>query len=204
MSFRINRVYTRSGDQGETGLVGGERVSKSSLRVAAYGELDELNSFLGLTKERLSPETAHLREVIEFLQQELFDLGSELATPPKDEYPQMLKVQASHVERLEKLCDHFSEGLDELKSFILPGGSDAAALFHIARTVCRRAERTVVQLREAGQADPSLMVSNVSLQYLNRLSDLLFILARHVLRVEGLAAPLWEKGGKPIPTCLQK
>lgn len=188
MSFKINRVYTRSGDKGETGLVGGERVSKDSTRVRAYGEVDELNSYLGLLKSELSGNTKELVEVIEFLQQELFDLGSELATAT--EYPGMLKITPEHVLRLEKLCDHYGEGLPELTSFILPGGSKVGALLHICRTVCRRAEREIV-----GEE----YFSDSVLAYINRLSDLFFILARWALKVECVTTPLWEKGGKPLP-----
>lgn len=192
MSFRINRVYTRSGDKGETGLVGGERVSKGSARVRAYGEIDELNSFLGLLKCELTAETGELAEVLEFIQQELFDLGSELATAT--EYPGMIKITPEHVLRLEKLCDRYGDGLPELTSFILPGGSKTAALLHICRTVCRRAEREIVSSTEK--------LSEPVLSYINRLSDLFFILSRWALKAEGGSAPLWEKGGKPLPKVL--
>jgi len=196
MSFKINRVYTRSGDTGETGLVGGSRVAKDSLRVSAYGEIDELNSYLGLTKEKLTEQTAELGEVLEFLQQELFDLGSELATPPAAEYPQMIRVTPLQIERLEKLCDHYADGLPELESFILPGGSELAALFHICRTVCRRAERTIVSLAGTEKVAEELI------KYVNRLSDLFFILSRFALKVEGKETSLWQKGGKPLPRIL--
>ncbi len=184
MGFKINRVYTRSGDSGETGLVGGRRVSKASSRVEVYGDIDELNSFLGLAKEQLSSKLGEVRQLVEELQQQLFDLGSELATDPADAYPEMWHVSSAHVERLEKLCDKYSEGLPELESFILPGGSVPAANFHIARTVARRAERNMIRLKD---------VSPESIQYINRLSDLFFVLARWALKVEGKAAPLWVK-----------
>lgn len=187
MTFRINRVYTRSGDSGDTGLVGGRRVSKTSLRVSAYGDIDETNSLIGLVKESLSKKTAELRPVIEYLQQELFDLGSELATAPEDVYEGMWQAGKPHVEYLEKLCDHFGEGLPELESFILPGGSETAALLHVARTVCRRAERTIVLLSKGEK------ISAEVVQYVNRLSDLLFVLARWSLRAEGKNAPLWSR-----------
>jgi cob(I)alamin adenosyltransferase len=195
MSFKINRVYTRSGDQGETGLVGGARVSKTDLRVRCYGEVDELNSWLGMAKSALGDTTMTFRPLLEYLQQELFDLGSELATPPKDGYEGMWKASFDHVETLEKLCDQHAEGLDELNSFILPGGSELASRLHVARTVCRRAERSAIELYESYRGErPEHEVSLNVVRYLNRLSDLLFILSRDALRKEGKKAPLWEKG----------
>lgn len=194
MTFKINRVYTRSGDSGETGLVGGARVSKADLRVRSYGDIDELNSQLGLLKERLSKKTQSLKSVLEELQQELFDLGSEIATAPADSYPQMILVSAEKVTRLEALCDKFGDGLPELESFLLPGGSEVAALCHVARCVCRRAERQMVELVEASRNDPQCAVRPEALQYMNRLSDLLFVLARWSLKEEGKDAPLWRKG----------
>ncbi|MFN8389260.1 MAG: cob(I)yrinic acid a,c-diamide adenosyltransferase [Bdellovibrionota bacterium] len=186
MSIRINRVYTRSGDDGTTGLVGGTRVKKTDLRVAAYGDVDELNSALGVAKEELDSATTELRPFLEYIQQELFDLGSELATAAGSEYEGMWKAEARHVETLERLCDRFSEGLPELDSFILPGGSRLAAALHVARTVARRAERSVLALQEI---EPTL--NRQVICYLNRLSDLLFILARSSLAKQGLKAPLW-------------
>lgn len=203
MEFRINRVYTRSGDSGETGLVGGRRVRKTDPRVVAYGDLDELNAVLGLVKAQLSAETAELHPLLEQLQQQLFDLGSELATDPADSYPGMWQVAARHVTALEQLCDRFGEGLPELSSFLLPGGSLTAATLHLARTVARRAERSVLSLAESGgpgegdttsqnnRTGQELPVSPEAVQYLNRLSDLLFVLARWSIRAEGRDAPLW-------------
>jgi len=201
MSFKINRVYTRSGDSGQTGLVGGKRVSKTDKRVSSYGDIDELNSVVGLAKEKLTAKTSELKELLEFIQQELFDLGSELATPPSAEYPQMLKVTQAQVTLLEKACDHYGEGLPELTSFILPGGSELAALFHIARTVCRRAERAIIEL--SLDTDPESKVSNEVICYVNRLSDLFFMLSRWSLKAEGKDAPLWVKGGQEIPKSLK-
>lgn len=185
MSFRINRVYTRSGDDGLTGLVDGSRVEKSDLRVWSYGEIDELNSVLGCLKEELKDKK--LKEVIEFLQQGLFDLGSELATAI--EYPQMWKCSEEHVLQLEKLCDHFGDGLPELTSFILPGGSKTAGWFHLARCVARRAERVIVDL----DLQLNKAFNKNIIKYINRLSDLLFILARYTLEIEGKDAPLWKQ-----------
>lgn len=200
MSFKINRVYTRSGDTGDTGLVGGKRVSKTDKRVVSYGEIDELNSVIGLVKEKLNDQTSELKELLEFIQQELFDLGSELATPPSAEYPQMLKIAPEQVTRLERACDLYGDGLPELTSFILPGGSETASLLHLARTACRRAERTIVELSKEQELESK--VRPEVLAYVNRLSDLFFILARWSLVVEGKDAPLWVKGGQKIPAKL--
>ena len=189
MSIRINRVYTRSGDKGETSLVGGSRVSKSHPRVCAYGDVDELNAVLGCVKERVNQRTEKLRSLLEQLQQELFDVGSELAT--EQAYEGMWNASESDVTRLEKLCDSFGEGLPELKSFILPGGSELVSFLHLARTVSRRAERSLVALNENGEElNPYLI------HYLNRLSDLLFVLCRWSLAQEGVEAPLWVQASE--------
>ncbi|HMO17414.1 MAG TPA: cob(I)yrinic acid a,c-diamide adenosyltransferase [Oligoflexia bacterium] len=215
--FRINRVYTRSGDDGETSLVDGSRVLKSSLRPSAFGTLDELNSCLGICKEELSDleiksddssfgmmsvrEFSIIKGVIEYLQQELFDLGSELATPSEYNYEGMWRVSESHVRKLEFLCDYFNEGLPELNSFILPGGSKISSYLHLARTIARRAERIIVELNSSKTFDSSFEcklgssvkseVSPYCMQYINRLSDLLFVLGRYVLTKQNLDAPLW-------------
>lgn len=185
MSFKINRVYTRSGDTGLTGLVDGGRVLKSDLRVHSYGEIDELNSVLGCLKEEITD--AKLKEVIEFIQQGLFDLGSELATAV--DYPNMWKCSEKNVLQLEKLCDHFGDGLPELTSFILPGGSKLAGWFHLARCVARRAERVIVELNLSLNST----LNKDIVKYVNRLSDLLFILARYSLKIESKEAPLWKQ-----------
>ncbi len=185
MSIRINRVYTRSGDAGETGLVGGSRVHKSDLRVCVYGEIDELNSSLGCVRDSLSKKTEELASLLETIQQELFDIGSEVATPSDDNYEGMYKTTEKEVTSLEKLCDRFSEGLPDLQSFILPGGSPTASSLHLARCVCRRAEREAWKLKEKEELNPEI------LKYLNRLSDLLFILSRYVLKKEGKKEILW-------------
>ena len=198
MTIRINRVYTRSGDSGQTGLVGGDRVSKTDLRIAAFGSVDELNSWLGLVHiEAGGAKLKTLQPVIEYLQQELFDLSGELATPAGQSYEGMWRAGAGHVTHLENLCDRFGDGLPELNSFIVPGGSRVASSLHIARTVCRRAERVLVDLREKQIAAGSEF-NEIQLQYLNRLSDLLFVLARWSLAAEGIDQPLWiqEKNRK--------
>lgn len=195
-TFRINRVYTRSGDTGETGLVGGDRVSKASFQVQSYGEVDELNSLLGVVRAQLQSQShmdkfIEVDSVLEYLQQELFDLGSELATNPTNEYPGMWKAQLCHVEVLESCCDRYGESLPELKSFILPGGSHLSASLHLARTVARRAERSLVSYA-TDLAKNGRTLNPFLIQYLNRLSDFLYVLARYVLSVEGKTTPLWQ------------
>ncbi len=190
-TFKINRVYTRSGDDGSTGLVGGARVSKTSPQVECYGDIDELNSVLGLAKAGLPPSLAELHPVIEYLQQELFDLGAELATKVGDEYPGMWRAEEPHITVLERLCDKYGEHLPELTSFILPGGTLSAAHLHVARTVARRAERTIIRYRDELRKE-SLDLNAQILKYVNRLSDLLFVLARWSLQAEGAAVPVWQ------------
>lgn len=166
------KVYTRRGDQGQTDLFGGGRVSKNALRVEAYGEVDELNSCLGVA----AAETQHadLRELLQKIQHTLFDVGACLATPDaaRREKNQMSPATEAEVEELEASIDRFEEELSPLKNFVLPGGSKAAAAFHVGRTVCRRAERRCVGLAQEEELD------ELNLRYLNRLSDLLFVMAR--------------------------
>jgi cob(I)alamin adenosyltransferase len=187
MSIRINRVYTRSGDDGTTGLVGGERIPKDSLRVAAYGDIDELNSVLGLAKEYVSGHTIECREVFTYIQQELFDLGAELATPKGADFKGMSRISEQQVLALEELCDHFGADLPELRSFILPGGSVFAAFLHQARVVARRAERSIIRLHREDE------LNSMVIKYVNRLSDLMFVLARWALKMEGHEVPQWDK-----------
>jgi len=194
MAIRITRVYTRTGDAGETALVGGRRVPKDSPRIEAYGTVDELNAILGLARvfnaERLSEGDGPrwLDEVLRRLQNELFDLGSELATPEDAVYEGMHRVGEDEVKRLEELIDRCQEELQPLKSFVLPGGGRVGAFLHQARTVCRRAERELLRLSRAEPLAPS------PLRYLNRLSDLLFVLSRWVARRLGEPEYLWERG----------
>ena len=177
------KIYTRRGDDGSTGLFGGPRVRKDDLRVAAYGDVDELNSALGVAREEL-PD-GDLRAFIDGLQSELFTLGAELATPDADKAPKEVpRITAAHVTRLEQEIDRLTAGLPEMKNFILPGGSRAGAALHLCRTVCRRAERKAVSLADSAPVSPQ------ALAYLNRLSDLLFVMAR--------AANL-RAGGREIP-----
>ena len=167
--MRISKVYTRTGDTGETSLVGGARVSKASIRVEAFGEVDEVNSIIGLARACLhDPEVDNVLGVI---QNHLFTLGADLASPSEIDVP---RIQASFVESLEQFSDGFLAELEPLKEFVLPGGSKAGATLHLARTVARRAERRAVKLSHEEEVNPPAIV------YLNRLSDLLFILARVV------------------------
>lgn len=167
--MRISRVYTKTGDQGQTSLVGGARVSKADLRVDAYGDVDELNSVIGLARARVNDDAVD--EVLGLIQNDLFTLGADLASPSGIEVP---RIGESFTGKLEEFADIFLAELEPLKEFILPGGSEAGALLHLARTVARRAERRAVALSEAEELNPETIV------YLNRLSDLLFILARVV------------------------
>lgn len=184
---RLTRIYTRAGDTGETSLGEGSRVPKTDLRIEAYGTVDELNSFLGLALAGDLPN--ELRPWLEQVQNDLFDLGADLSVPLEDDRRERLRVTAEQVERLEELCDLVNERLEPLKSFILPGGTEASARLHVARAVCRRAERLAVALAAEHGVNPA------ALSYLNRLSDLLFILARTANA--GSPEPLWRPGGTP-------
>ncbi len=194
MPISITRVYTRTGDRGDTALVGGKRVPKDSPRIVAYGTVDELNAIIGIVRtfneERLSASEHHrwLDNVLRRMQNELFDLGSELATPADAEYEGMFKVGEAQVQALERLMDQCQKDLPPLRSFTLPGGGRINAFLHHARTVCRRAEREVLAL---SRVEP---VSEWSLRYLNRLSDLFFVLGRWVGKHAGEQEYLWERG----------
>ncbi len=181
---RLNRIYTRGGDAGETSLGDGSRVSKLDERLQAFGTADELNSVLGvvLTTE-CPPEIA---TVLKRVQNELFDLGADLSVPL--EHEERLRVTHDQITALEHDCDRFNADLPELRSFVLPGGTEAAALLHVARTVCRRAEREAIQASRVHELNPAVVI------YLNRLSDLLFILARAANAVRGIEEPLWTPG----------
>jgi cob(I)alamin adenosyltransferase len=179
---RLTRIYTRGGDQGETSLGDGSRVSKLDCRIGAFGTVDELNSALGLVLAGDVPEA--MREPLVRIQNELFDVGADLSVPWG--VTDRLRVQQPLIDALEQLCDDFNADLPELRSFVLPGGTEAAARLHVARTICRRAERDV--LLGAQEVDLNPLV----LRYLNRLSDLLFILARTANA--GGEEPLWKPG----------
>jgi cob(I)alamin adenosyltransferase len=180
MGYRLTRIYTRTGDAGETGLGDGSRVTKDSPRIEALGVIDELNSAIGLVlTETLSPV---VRSTLTSVQHDLFDLGGELSIPG------YCAVTETHVKRLEEVLDLFNADLPPLKDFILPGGTRASALCHVARTLTRRAERRMVTLANAEPVSPLVQ------QYLNRLSDLMFVLCRVVNRDADVADVLWEKG----------
>ena len=194
MPISITRVYTRTGDHGETALVGGRRVPKDSPRIAAYGTIDELNAIVGLARvfneERLAEGEHHrwLDGVLRGIQSRLFDLGSELATPPDAEYDGMFRVGPAEAEELERLMDECQATLEPLKSFILPGGGRVSGFLHQARTVCRRAERDVLALSRVES------IGEGPLRYVNRLSDALFVLSRWVGKHLGEREYLWERG----------
>ncbi len=194
MPVRITRVYTRTGDRGETALVGGKRVPKDAPRIEAYGTIDELNAAIGLARvfneERLAEGEGHrwLDGLLRRLQNQLFDLGSELATPEESVYEGMYRVGEGDVRELERLIDECQKELGPLKSFVLPGGGRVGAFLHQARTVCRRAEREVLRL---SRIEP---LPEWPLRYVNRLSDLLFVLSRWVAKRLGEPEYLWERG----------
>jgi len=183
---RLTRIYTRAGDAGETSLGDGTRVPKSNLRIEAFGTVDELNSFIGVLLATGVPD--EFRPWLEQIQNELFDLGADLSVPADDER-ERLRISSEQVVWLEELCDLVNAGLAPLKSFVLPGGTEAAAILHVARTVCRRAERATVALAEEAAVNPAVLA------YLNRLSDFLFILARAANA--GNPEPLWKPGTSP-------
>lgn len=191
---RITKVYTRTGDKGETGLVGGKRVPKDTPRIEAYGTIDELNSVVGIAREfnqeKLNESKAHqyVDIVLRRIQDELFDLGSELATPPEFFREGMYQVGEREVRNLEQLMDDCQKDLEPLRSFVLPGGGRIAAYLHQCRTVCRRAEREILRLGRAEE------LSEWPLKYVNRLSDLFFVLARWISKHSGEEEYLWQRG----------
>ncbi len=199
MAIRITRVYTRTGDKGETSLVGGKRVPKDSPRIDAYGTIDELNSIIGLARvfneENLDAGEAHhfLDEVLCKIQDELFDLGSELATAPEFFQEGMFRVSQTEIKSIEKLIDKCQENLQPLESFILPGGGRIGAYLHQCRTVCRRAEREILRLSREET------ISEWPLKYVNRLSDLFFVLSRWISKETGEREYLWQRGLQSKP-----
>ena len=191
---KLNKIYTRTGDNGSTGLTDGSRVPKHSSRPQAYGSVDELNSSLGLVyfclnKKDSIPLSSEINVLIKEIQNDLFDLGADLSTPiskGKQKYPP-LRIKQSQIDKLEKRIDHYNADLTALNSFILPGGSEASSLLHLSRTIARRAERDTSLLSSEEE------INMKSLTYLNRLSDLLFVLCR-VLNENGLRDILWIPG----------
>ena len=190
---KITKVYTRTGDTGQTGLVGGKRLPKDHPRIESYGSVDELNSVIGLALSFLAKKGASKRReklglILESIQQKLFDTGSELATLPGDEYEGQITLQAENVVWLEEIIDAMNEELQPLKSFILPGGTSLNAFLHQARTVCRRAERDILKLNQIDLVNPEII------KYINRLSDFLFVAGRWVTETLGETETLWQPG----------
>jgi cob(I)alamin adenosyltransferase len=183
MGNRLSKIYTRTGDRGDTGLGDGTRVAKDHARVEAYGAVDELNSVLGLLLTHELPEA--VRACLVEVQHRLFDLGGELSIPGH------VMLEEASVTELEQILDGFNAALPPLKEFILPGGTAAAATCHLARAVCRRAERRLVSLMREEEVNP------VAVRYLNRLADLLFVMARHLNQAAGVPDVLWRHERRP-------
>jgi cob(I)alamin adenosyltransferase len=191
MAIRITKVYTKSGDRGDTALVGGQRVAKDSLRIESYGTVDELNACVGVAREAVRAQKKpavkkRLEAELQRVQQALFNLGSELACLPEDLVPGMPVAGAADIAHLEACMDDFTPQLPALKSFILPGGGPVHAQLHVCRTVCRRAERVVVRLAREERVRPE------AVQYLNRLSDFFFVLGRWAGKQYGEPEVLWQ------------
>jgi cob(I)alamin adenosyltransferase len=184
----LNRIYTRTGDDGTTALGSGERRPKYDLRVAAYGTVDETNAVIGVVRLHLQ-DGRELDTMLGLIQNDLFDLGADLAVPQREGKAERLRVVSSQVERLERDIDSLNANLAPLTSFVLPGGTPAAAYLHLARTVCRRAERIIVELA----AKPDEPVSDAAIQYINRLSDFLFVASRSANN-NGTGDVLWVPG----------
>ncbi len=180
------KIYTKGGDKGETGLFGGERVSKDSPRIEAYGTVDELNSFIGLALTETKDN--EVKKLLEKIQNVLFILGLDLASPDdeKNKNHSIPRISKINYEEIEKEIDKYDAHLDELKNFILPGGSKGTALLHICRTICRRAERRVVALNNSVNLNPDIII------LLNRLSDLFFVLARYENKISGIEDVKWQ------------
>lgn len=178
------KIYTKTGDKGDTSLFGGQRVPKDALRIEAYGTVDELNSVLGIV--RADGADAEIDDLIERIQNELFVLGADLATPRSANPKHIKRIEAKHAHHLEKTIDRLEAAVKPLRTFILPGGSRSAARLHFARTVCRRAERAVVRLSRNEDIGDAITI------YLNRLSDLLFVMARYANQVASVPETKWK------------
>jgi cob(I)alamin adenosyltransferase len=184
----LNRIYTRTGDDGSTALGSGERRPKYDLRISAYGTVDETNASIGVVRLHLA-HAPGLNAMLGLIQNDLFDLGADLAVPHREGKTERLRVLSTQVERLERDIDTLNAGLADLTSFVLPGGTPAAATLHVARTVCRRAERLMVELA----AQPNEPVGDAAIQYMNRLSDFLFVASR-AMNDNGAGDVLWVPG----------
>jgi cob(I)alamin adenosyltransferase len=190
---KLDKIYTRGGDKGETSLVGGERRRKDNIRVEAYGDIDETNAAIGVARLAIEARDKHVDAMLSRIQNDLFDLGAELATPldpgkPEPDPAMHLCVVQAQVDRLEQEIDALNAELESLKSFVLPGGTAAAAHLHVARTISRRAERVMVALANTEGEH----VEETALRYVNRLSDFLFVASRYVNRAQGDV--LWKPG----------
>jgi cob(I)alamin adenosyltransferase len=182
----LNRIYTKTGDQGQTHLAGGQRVSKDSARIECYGTVDELNAFIGMAAVSAAESVPTLVPILRRIQHELFNLGSILATQPQDVHPKQARVTEAEIHQLEIEIDRMNEDLAPLRSFVLPGGTRLNTELHACRTICRRAERLAVTLAREEPIPPE------TVQYLNRLSDALFVWSRWVNHVLGVPEVLWE------------
>lgn len=182
----LNRIYTKMGDQGQTHLAGGQRVSKDSLRIECYGTVDELNAFVGMACVTAGEAVPELAPILRRVQHEVFNLGSILATKPEDVHPKQARITPLEIEQLEREIDRMNADLAPLRSFVLPGGSRLNTELHACRTICRRAERIAVSLAREEPIPPE------AIQYLNRLSDAFFVWSRWVNYVLGVPEVLWE------------
>ena len=182
----LNRIYTKTGDKGETHLAGGQRVAKDSLRIECYGTVDELNAFVGMACVSSEERIPELAGILRRVQHELFNLGSILATLPKDVHPKQARITGAEIEQLEREIDRMNAELSPLRSFVLPGGSRLNTELHACRTICRRTERLAVGLSREEETPPEVV------QYLNRLSDAFFVWSRWVNHVLGVPEVLWE------------
>ena len=179
------KIYTRTGDRGETALFGGRRVGKDSARIDAYGTVDELNACLGLARASAVHQTVH--DLIEHIQNQLFILGADLATPLDSSNVSIKRIEERHIQYLEERIDELEDDLDPIRFFILPGGSETAARLHVCRTVCRRAERMLVHLSTCEE------INELDLRYINRLSDFLFVLSRYANNTAGQKDIQWQQ-----------
>lgn len=186
--MRIDKVYTKGGDAGQTSLIGGQRVSKAHARIDAYGTLDELNAAMGLVRTALrqSATEAHFAPIVQRIQNEIFNLGAELACEDAETRARLPRVEARHVEALEHDIDALNDQLAPLRSFVLPGGGWVSSYLHLARTICRRAERLVVALAATEDVGEHAVI------YLNRLSDALFVFGRWAVLKDGEPEPVWS------------